>query len=679
MKLALGVPLRLRLLFRASFALLAAATLALALTVLQDERQRGQAHYAETLKRTLAQAAARLRHPTGQLALLNPGADAVLQPLVLPYSALDFDDRAKAQQAVEMAGCAMQYPDGSSLCVAVGHNPYAGGFLYLVGALDTPPLQAHTPGVLDLATAHRVAVQVDYRGEQWRWIAPYELSADGRGRLTAFDAGQPVTPASRPVRDFRGWWWLESRCADEAASAPDCLRRSFLSVRLPVEVFREALQRGTRPVWPPPDLGAMRVSLRVLPPGEGAPLFDSAAPGAVRPWSLDALRDALNAGERLTVRAAGESAPRLVLDGPRGPDEPVAPWLERLVRRLPAEAADPRALVLDEAIVTPFGRHELQLAGDPRSVDRALAATATRLSGFVAAILAAILVTWLALEIFIMRRVTRLTRRAAAVIDGMRGGAAPEGVDFADLRGGDELGVLARGLDDLLRRVHADLGRERIRVQQERDMWHAVGHEIVSPLQSLMALTALQGGDADPARRYVARMQQAVRVLYGEASPSEAFEATQLQLAPLDLDAFLAEVAANARYIDIDDVRFAGTGAPLSVRADASSLEEVVTHVLRNAARHRAPGTAIEIRLSVDGRDARFAVANRGEAIPEDLLPRIFEYGVSGAAPDAAGDDAGRRGQGLFVARTYMAKMGGTIAARNVDGGVVFEMTLPRA
>ena len=36
----------------------------------------------------------------------------------------------------------------------------------------------------------------------------------------------------------------------------------------------------------------------------------------------------------------------------------------------------------------------------------------------------------------------------------------------------------------------------------------------------------------------------------------------------------------------------------------------------------------------------------------------------------------GYRGQGLFVARTYMAKMGGTISARNVEGGVSFLLTL---
>jgi sensor histidine kinase regulating citrate/malate metabolism len=37
------------------------------------------------------------------------------------------------------------------------------------------------------------------------------------------------------------------------------------------------------------------------------------------------------------------------------------------------------------------------------------------------------------------------------------------------------------------------------------------------------------------------------------------------------------------------------------------------------------------------------------------------------------------RGQGLFVARTYMAKMGGTITAANTRDGVRLDLQLPRA
>src|SRR5206468_677421 len=129
-------------------------------------------------------------------------------------------------------------------------------------------------------------------------------------------------------------------------------------------------------------------------------------------------------------------------------------------------------------------------------------------------------------------------------------------LDVSDLRGEDEMGILAAGLDDLLTRVKDDVQREQFRAQQERDMLQAVGHEILSPLQSLMVLHPQAN---DPGHRYVQRMQQAVRVLYGQASPSEALQAAKLDLSPLDLDAFLQDVAANAGYAGIEDVRYAAS------------------------------------------------------------------------------------------------------------------------
>ena len=122
---------RRRLIFRGAFLLLVLATLGLALMVLKEEKQRSYQNYRQSFRKTEAEILARLRHPTGQLALLNPaggGAVTPLRPLLLPYSALDFDDQNKAQQAIEMAGCSVQYPGGGSVCVAIGNNPYAGGF-----------------------------------------------------------------------------------------------------------------------------------------------------------------------------------------------------------------------------------------------------------------------------------------------------------------------------------------------------------------------------------------------------------------------------------------------------------------------------------------------------------------------------------------------------------------------
>ncbi|MDQ1258471.1 MAG: two-component system, OmpR family, heavy metal sensor histidine kinase CusS [Pseudomonadota bacterium] len=693
----LGLPaFRLRILVRSVFLLLALATVALSVVLLKEEKERAWHSYQHGFERSQAETMARLRHPAGQLALLNAGhrqqAATPLAPLLLPFAAIDFDDQYKAQQAVEMAGCAVQYPDGASLCAAVGNNPYAGGFIYLVGSFLAGPLSPRERGALALQDVHRARVTLDMRGETYRWLAPYEAlpaapgSSGARGRLTGFvDPGsEQLGSLARPVRDFRGWLWQNGRCSDRAAPAQeDCLHRTHYSIRLPVELFREALfRRGEKPEWPPHDLAALRLQVQMLGPGEPAPvLFDSNAPGARSAASLAELEHSLLPGERVEIRKMGaDEASALVLKGSDVEHEPTAPWLLRLVRWLPLDAATdappqpPQGLDL---LDTPTGNYVVTLHGNLRGVEQSLAAVASRMSWYLGAMLAAIALAGLAVEMGLLRRITALTRRAAAVSynvqDGQIGPQLGQ-LEVSDLRGSDELGILAGGLADLLQRVKDDLQRERLRAQQERDMWHAVGHEIMSPLQSLMVLH----GPQDPGYRYVQRMQQAVHVLYGTASPAEALQAANLPEGRLDLDAFLRHVADNAHFAGIANVVYAGAGTPVIVRADEFALEDVVTHILRNADRYRPQGSRIRLELSASESTASASLHNQGSTIAEALLEQIFELGVSDPQQNPAPGASEHRGQGLFVAKTYMAKMGGTISAHNTADGVAFVLTFQR-
>ncbi|MBS1158133.1 MAG: histidine kinase [Proteobacteria bacterium] len=679
---------RLRLLFRGAFLALALAVVAMAVTVLQEEKQRSYDNYQASLGKTKEQIIARLHHPAGQLALLNPRRDARAastgQPVVLPYSAIDFDDQNKVQNAVEMAGCLVQYPQSGSLCVAIGNNPWAGGFIYAAGTFASGPLLAHRIGDEMLDGAHRLRVTANLRGQTYRWLAPFEpLAGNGkwegqRGRFTGYveQDGRDYTGA-KPVREFRGWVWQDGHClkgdatieatAGPGADAETCARKSFFSLRLPVEVLRDALFLRDKPTWPPPDLDQFKVRVEVLAPGAAGVLFDSNTSGAVPPFSLDSLGGLLLPGESLSIRHAdGKEAEIIQLAGRDEALEQSSPLLTRLIRRLPVESLEAPVVELTDEVTTPLGNYRILLKGDARSVNKVLSTVATRVSWFVGAMLGAIGLAWLVIEIGIIRRIAQLTRRTRGLSKSVHADGGLEAYDLADLRGHDELGILATGLNDLLRRVKEDVEREKIRAAQEKDMWHAVGHEIMSPLQSLLAL---HGSADDPSQRYISRMQQAVRVLYGSASPSEAFESSRLNVAAVDIAGFAANVAANA---GIAEVRYVGPVEPLLVRADEFPLEDVFAHVLKNADRHRTPGTPIVIDLTSNDSTATISIHNRGPAIPDELLGRIFEYGVS---EQPAG---GQRGQGLFVARTYMAKMGGTITARNLAEGVVFELGLPR-
>lgn len=674
---------RLRILFRTSFLLLALAVVAMAITVLQEEKQRSYNNYQASFGKTKEQIVARLRHPSGQLALLNPPRSSAPvapgQPVLLPFSAIDFDDQSKVRNAVEMAGCLVQYRHYGSLCVAIGNNPWTGGFIYAAGTFASPTLAPHRIGDEFLDGAHRLRVTVSLRGQTYHWLAPFEPlpapsnpPAEGlRGRFTGYiEQDDRDYTGARPVKEFRGWVWQAGHCLDGAGAAEEgCEKKSFFSLRLPVDVLRDALFQKEKPQWPPPDLDQFRVRIQVLPPGDGASLFDSEQAGAMPPFALTDLTGLLLPGESLAIRKVGSHGADIArLAGREESLEQPSPLLTRLIRRLPVESYDAPLELADE-VATPQGNYRILLTGDARSVNRVLGAVASRVSWFVGAMLLAIGLAWLVIEIGIVGRIGRLTRRSRELSRSVHSAGRLEGFDLSDLRGSDELGILANGLNDLLRRVKEDAERERIRAEQEKDLWHAVGHEIMSPLQSLLAL---HGGPGDPSHRYIHRMQQAVRILYGSASPSEAFQSSSLSVQAIDMAGFLKNVADNA---GMADVSCAPADGPVPVRADEYSLEDVFTHILKNADRHREPHTPITLSLETSEATAVVTIHNIGPRIPADLMGKIFEYGVSDQH-DAAN---GNRGQGLFVAKTYMAKMGGTITARNDEDGVSFVLTLQRA
>ena len=673
---------RLRLLFRGAFLVLLAIGAVTLFYVLREEKQLSYDDYQYGFQKNIAQITTRLRHPTGQLALLNPhrtGTDTKnLHPVLLPYAAIDFDDQSKVRQAIEMTGCLTQYVNQGSLCVAVGNSASAGSFIYVAGFFDSGDLTPHPIGVKDFGDFDRAEVEVTMRNVSQRFIAPFELvkaagpSRGGQhGALTGFAEDQDGNHGGRPDHEFRGWLWQSEACLN-GQTAPDCQRRSFFSLRVPVDVLRRERDVDPHAPWPPKDLDQIDVHVSVLAPGNGVAHFDSGAPRLASPFELTDLTPLLLPGETLSIsrEAASSEAPIIELHGDDVSGVEVWKPIERLIRSLPVTGYD-QPLSASEVIATPSGNYTVVLKGDVRSINAELGIVAARVSWFVGAMVAAILLAWAVIEAGMISRITTLKQRAEAVSSTMRELGDVDRFDVSDLKGGDELGILATCLSNLLKRIKDDALRERIRADHDKDMWQAVGHEIMSPLQSLLALHET---DSDSSRRYILRMQQAIKVLYGSASPSEAFESTRLQLVQLDLSEFLANVARNASFVGIEHVVFRPGQAGIFVRADEYSLEDVITHILRNADRHRIEGSSIRISLHAEQSAAVVVIHNQGKPIAEQFIDKIFEYGVSDQRDSAA---QGNRGQGLFVAKTYMAKMAGTIEARNAADGVDFVLTLP--
>ena len=124
--------------------------------MLQDEKQRSHRIYAEGLRKNQAQIAARLRHPTGQLALLNApcgwtGRRTPLRPLAAAVFARSTSTTAyKALAGGGDGRLLAAVPRVAPRCAwASGANPYAGGFVYVVGSLlAAGELVAHLPAAI---------------------------------------------------------------------------------------------------------------------------------------------------------------------------------------------------------------------------------------------------------------------------------------------------------------------------------------------------------------------------------------------------------------------------------------------------------------------------------------------------------------------------------------------------
>jgi signal transduction histidine kinase len=108
-------------------------------------------------------------------------------------------------------------------------------------------------------------------------------------------------------------------------------------------------------------------------------------------------------------------------------------------------------------------------------------------------------------------------------------------------------------------------------------------------------------------------------------------------------------------------------GLPL-LTGNRDMLKQVVNNLIFNAGKHTRGGE-ITVSLEQDGDSLVAAVADTGEGIDPDILPRIFERGVSGD---------GATGYGLSICKTIVEMHGGEIHIESDPGkGTTVRFSLP--
>lgn len=253
----------------------------------------------------------------------------------------------------------------------------------------------------------------------------------------------------------------------------------------------------------------------------------------------------------------------------------------------------------------------------------------------------------------------------------------------------DEFTPVCRAFNEMAARLKLSVERARQDEESRKELLAGISHDLRSPLTSIRAyVEGLMDGVAktpEARQRYLMTIKTKAEDI--DRMVSQLFLFSKLDMAeyPMEprtfrLEEFVTELAAETG----EDYRSKGlevtVGEPclVSVTADRELLRRVLTNVMDNSAKYRtAEKGHLRIGLEDAGENCRIILADDGPGVAEEALPKLFDAFYR--SDPARKNPAGGSGLGLAIASRMVARMGGTITARNVPaGGLEITITLPK-
>ncbi len=252
----------------------------------------------------------------------------------------------------------------------------------------------------------------------------------------------------------------------------------------------------------------------------------------------------------------------------------------------------------------------------------------------------------------------------------------------------DEVGELARTLEQMLRSLDAARTEREATMKKQREFVADASHELRTPLTSVLANLELLEASLPPAAdnddramvdsalRSSRRMSRLVAdlLLLARADAGRSGKRRRCDLAEV-----AGEAAAEVTPVLAGrELQVKGNG-PLPIDGDPDELHRMVLNLLDNATRHTPAGSRIDLALRHEGADAVVEVADDGPGIPPPLRSQVFDRFVRGDGPADTAVGPGS-GLGLAIVHSVAASHGGTTEALESDrGGALLRVRLPLA
>jgi two-component system, OmpR family, sensor kinase len=281
-----------------------------------------------------------------------------------------------------------------------------------------------------------------------------------------------------------------------------------------------------------------------------------------------------------------------------------------------------------------------------------------------------------------MRPVSTLTTRAREIAS-----TRDPSLRIPEPETDDEVGELARTLEQMLRELDAARSETEQMMQVQREFVADASHELRTPLTSILANLELlqerldaterrgeEGEMIESALRSSKRMGRLVSDLLLLARADAGRTGARREC---DLGAVAAAALSEVRPVaDGHRLTLADRG-PVPVDGNPDELHRLTVNLLDNGLRHTPAGT--EIRVAVERRngDAVLEVSDDGPGIPPGMEEQVFSRFVRGTGPaDVAGDSGA--GLGLAIVKAVAMSHGGDVdAGSSPGGGARFTVRLP--
>jgi len=234
------------------------------------------------------------------------------------------------------------------------------------------------------------------------------------------------------------------------------------------------------------------------------------------------------------------------------------------------------------------------------------------------------------------------------------------------------------------RERQAGLERERVsaaalHVQANAATIASLEHKLKTPLTvirsavgQLVQDSALSEGERQlllgALERQSTTLEACVHDLLAQSQPSSPTPPLELTVVPLE--PLLVRLAADMRLVARGRSITLACDDRIACMANTTALMHVLEHLVDNAIKYTQDGAPIEVTAFEDDGAASITVSDEGPGVVDDAL---FEAFARGASTDVDGS-----GLGLFVVRSLLAGMGGTVEARpSSSGGSAMTIRLP--